>query len=476
MVAPPSPTDPVPPARPPGDGATAPGLGATGPTGAAGAVGGVGVAGRRTWFLVDLDAFYVSVEQRRDPSLRGRCVVVGAPPGSRGVVCSASYEARRFGVRSAMPSSRAAALCPGLVFVSPDFAAYERASAEVFEVFRAYAPRVTPVSLDEAFLEVTGCERVHARKGVVRPWLDVAGDLRADVLARTELSVSVGIGGTRTVAKVAANLAKPAGVLEVPAGAEAAFLAGLAVEELPGVGETTRAALARLGLVRVGDLARAPADVLERALGRHGVRPRAPRPRRGGRRRRRRAHDAPRSRARPPSSATSPTPNGWRPSSRPRAARVRGAADVGPAREVRGGEACATPPSAPPRPVVACRSPPTATATSSRRPTRCCGSATTVARPCGSWAWRCTALCPRATARRGSSTTSRPGARGPPRAGSTPRSTRCARATGSARWCVGARSTAAPSPARSRAASLTPRAAGPRGTARPACRGTTRQR
>lgn len=272
MVAPPSPTDPVPPARPPGDGATAPGLGATGPTGAAGAVGGVGVAGRRTWFLVDLDAFYVSVEQRRDPSLRGRCVVVGAPPGSRGVVCSASYEARRFGVRSAMPSSRAAALCPGLVFVSPDFAAYERASAEVFEVFRAYAPRVTPVSLDEAFLEVTGCERVHARKGVVRPWLDVAGDLRADVLARTELSVSVGIGGTRTVAKVAANLAKPAGVLEVPAGAEAAFLAGLAVEELPGVGETTRAALARLGLVRVGDLARAPADVLERALGRHGVR------------------------------------------------------------------------------------------------------------------------------------------------------------------------------------------------------------
>lgn len=256
MVVPPSPPVPPPSGSPPADGPC--------PGGAA--------PGRRTWFLVDLDAFYVSVEQRRDPSLRGRCVVVGAPPGSRGVVCSASYEARRFGVRSAMPSGRAAAMCPGLVFVPPDFPAYERASAEVFEVFRAYAPRVTPVSLDEAFLDLTGCERVHARKGVVRPWLDVAGDLRADVLARTGLSVSVGIGGTRTVAKVAANLAKPAGVLEVPAGAEAAFLAGLAVEELPGVGETTRAALARLGLVRVGDLARAPVDVLERALGRHGVR------------------------------------------------------------------------------------------------------------------------------------------------------------------------------------------------------------
>lgn len=239
------------------------------------AVGSVpthGPAGRRTWFLVDLDAFFVSVEQRRDPTLRGRRVVVGAPPGSRGVVCSASYEARRFGVTSAMPSSRAASLCPGLVFVAPDFAAYERASAEVFEVFRAYAPRVEPVSLDEAYLEVTGCERVYARKGVARPWLDVAADLRGEVLSRTGLSVSVGIGCTRTVAKVAADVAKPAGLLEVPAGAEAAFLAGLAVEALPGVGETTRAALARLGIVRVGDLARAPDDVLERVLGRHGVR------------------------------------------------------------------------------------------------------------------------------------------------------------------------------------------------------------
>ena len=243
------------------------GSGADAPAGAASDGGG-----RRTWFLVDLDAFFVSVEQRRDAALKGRCVAVGGAPGTRGVVCSASYEARRFGVTSAMPSSRAASLCPGLVFVPPDFPAYEAASAEVFEVFRAFAPRVEPVSLDEAYLEVTGCERVHARKGVPRPWLDVAGDLRAAVLDRTALSVSVGVGGTRTVAKVAAGLAKPAGILEVPAGAEAAFLAGLAVEALPGVGETTRAALARLGIVRIGDLARAPDDVLEHALGRHGMR------------------------------------------------------------------------------------------------------------------------------------------------------------------------------------------------------------
>jgi DNA polymerase-4 len=226
----------------------------------------------RTWFLVDLDAFEVSVERRRDPTLCGRPVVVGGAPGSRGVVSSASYEARRYGVTSAMPSSRAAALCPGLVFVAPDFPAYERASADVFRVFRAYAPRVEPMSLDEAFLDRTGCERVHARRGIERPWLDVAVDLRRDVLDRTGLSVSVGIGRTRTVAKVAAGIAKPAGVLEVPAGTEAAFLAGLPVEALPGVGPSTRALLAPLGIARVGDLARTPDDVLARVLGRHGPR------------------------------------------------------------------------------------------------------------------------------------------------------------------------------------------------------------
>jgi DNA polymerase IV len=226
--------------------------------------------GPRTWFLADLDAFYVSVERLRDPSLEGRPVVVGGDPSGRGVVCSASYEARRFGVRSAMPCRRAAVLCPGLTFVEPDFAAYEASSARVFDVLRRFAPVVEPMSLDEAYLDLTGCERVHARHGAPRPWVDVASDLRDLVLLETRLSLSIGVGASRVVAKVAAGVAKPAGVLEVPRGAEAAFLAAMPVEALPGIGPVTKGALEPLAVRTIGDLAALPDDALVRALGRHG--------------------------------------------------------------------------------------------------------------------------------------------------------------------------------------------------------------
>ena len=230
-------------------------------------------AGVRDLMLVDLDAFYVGVECRKDPSLVGRPVVVGGVPGERGVVASASYEARAYGVRAGMPLGRAAELCPKAVFLHGDHADYAAASAEVFAVLREFAPRVEPVSLDEAFLDVTGCERVHGVHWAARgaAWLDAAEALHREVLGRTGLVVSIGIGGTKAVASVAAALAKPAGAFEVPRGAEARFLAGLPVECLPGVGPRTRETLARFNLHTIGDLARVPEDLLEETFGQSGV-------------------------------------------------------------------------------------------------------------------------------------------------------------------------------------------------------------
>src|SRR5262245_61852030 len=182
-----------------------------------------GLSRARDLMLVDLDAFYVSVEQRRDPSLCGRPVVVGGGPGDRGVVASASYEARGYGVRAGMPLRRAAALCPKAVFLDGDHADYAAASAEVFAILRQVSPRVEPMSLDEAFLDLTGCDRLHlrvagvdggsSRRRPARTWLDAAEDLHRAVRSRAGLSVSIGIGGTKAVASVAAALAKPAGAL-----------------------------------------------------------------------------------------------------------------------------------------------------------------------------------------------------------------------------------------------------------------------
>jgi DNA polymerase-4 len=211
----------------------------------------------RDLLLVDVDAFYASVERVKDPSLRGRPLVVGGGPGDRGVVLSASYEARACGVRAAMPLARAAALCPEATFVPPDPDAYAKASAEVMTILRTFSPRVEPASLDEAFLDVTGCQ------GNRPTWLDFGEEVHRAVLEGTGLPVSVGIGGTRTVAAVAASLAKPAGVMEVPRGEEAAFLANLPIEHLGGVGPKTREGLASLQVHTIGDLARLPeADVV----------------------------------------------------------------------------------------------------------------------------------------------------------------------------------------------------------------------
>lgn len=220
----------------------------------------------RDLMLVDLDCFFVSVERVRDPALRGRPVVVGGLPGERGVVACASYEARRHGVRAGMPIFAAQRRLPArqAVFLRGDHAAYARASARVMAVLERFTPAVEPLSLDEALLDMAGCERHH------RSWLDAAGDLRAAVRGETGLAASVGIAGTRAAAKVATEFAKPDGILEVRRGEEAAFLAPLPVGHLPGVGPSLLKALARFHLRTVGDLARIPPEVLEETFGRVG--------------------------------------------------------------------------------------------------------------------------------------------------------------------------------------------------------------
>jgi DNA polymerase-4 len=208
----------------------------------------------------DLDAFYASVEQRADPTLVGKPVIVGGL-GARGVVAAASYEARRFGVRSAMPMAQARRACPNGVFLSPRFDAYQAASTQVMEIFRSYTPLVEPLALDEAFLDARGARR---RVGTGE---EVARELRVRVRAETGLTVSVGVASTKFVAKLASDLSKPDGLLVVAPGTELEFLHPLPVERLWGVGPATSAVLHRLGLRTVGDLAAFGEDALVAALG-----------------------------------------------------------------------------------------------------------------------------------------------------------------------------------------------------------------
>ncbi|HEY7361491.1 MAG TPA: DNA polymerase IV [Streptosporangiaceae bacterium] len=207
----------------------------------------------------DMDAFYASVEIRDRPELAGRPVIVGG--GSRGVVLSASYQARVFGVRSAMPATRARRLCPQAVFVPPRREAYAAASAEVMAVFRSVTPEVEPLSLDEAFLDVSGAIR---RLGSPAR---IAELIRASIRDQQGLTCSVGVANCKFVAKLASARCKPDGLLVVPADQVLGFLHPLPVAALWGVGEQTGHALARLGLRTVADLAHTPLPVLQRELG-----------------------------------------------------------------------------------------------------------------------------------------------------------------------------------------------------------------
>jgi DNA polymerase-4 len=214
----------------------------------------------RTILHLDLDAFYASVEQLDDPALRGRPVIVGGP-SNRGVVCAASYEARRFGVRSAMPTSQARRLCPEGVFLHPRFSRYGELSDRVFGVYRRFTPLVEPLSLDEAFLDVTASRALHGDGP------SIAARIKREVRAETGLAVSAGVAEVKLAAKIATDLGKPDGLVVVPPGGVAAFLAPLPVGRLWGVGGVTEATLRRIGVATIGDLARCPESAIGAALG-----------------------------------------------------------------------------------------------------------------------------------------------------------------------------------------------------------------
>jgi DNA polymerase-4 len=209
---------------------------------------------------IDMDAFYASVELRRRPELRGRPMIVGGA-GGRGVVLSATYEARTFGVHAAMPMSRARRLCPTAVIIQPDFAAYSQSSAGVMAIFRSITPLVEPLSLDEAFLDVAG-----ARRRLGRP-AQIGEHVRARVHDEQGITCSVGVAATKFLAKLGSARCKPDGLVVIPAGDAVAFLHPLPVSALWGVGERTEEVLLRHGLRTVGDIAQASLDTLQRALG-----------------------------------------------------------------------------------------------------------------------------------------------------------------------------------------------------------------
>ncbi len=213
---------------------------------------------------LDMDCFFVSVERLLDPSLVGRPVVVGGDPDGRGVVASASYEARRFGVRSAMPSRRARELCPQLVFAPGHHRLYGEYHDRVRSILERSAPGIEAASIDEFYLDFTGCNLLH---GAIYP---LVRRIRAAIAAELGLPSTVGLAANKLVAKVASRLAKPAGVMWVPHGAEAAILAPLPVRAIPGVGPVTGRALEELGVRTVGQLASIPGEVLEAALGAYG--------------------------------------------------------------------------------------------------------------------------------------------------------------------------------------------------------------
>jgi DNA polymerase IV len=212
-----------------------------------------------------MDAFFVSVELLGRPDLRGRPVVVGGQPDQRGVVTAASYEARRYGIQSAMPLRTAAKLCPHAIFLESSHGLYSEWSDRVAAILAKYSPVVEMASIDEAYLDLSGTERLHG------PPLAASNRLLREITRVTGLPCSGGLAATRLVAKVASDQAKPRGLVWVPPGSEAAFLAPLSVRKIPGIGKVTEAALNSLNVKTVSQLAEVPIERLEQVFGRWGT-------------------------------------------------------------------------------------------------------------------------------------------------------------------------------------------------------------
>jgi DNA polymerase-4 len=213
---------------------------------------------------LDLDAFYASVEMLDNPEIAGKPVIVGGG-GKRGVVTAASYEARKFGVHSAQPVATARRLCPDGVFLPVRMGRYKEMSDRVFEIFRRFSPLVEALSIDEAFLDVTGTERLFGGA------LEVARKIKEVVASETGLTVSAGVAASKFVAKIASDMNKPDGLTVVPRGKEKEFLGPLPVGKMLGVGKVTETALHRMGVKTIGDLASVPAENLKKRFGKHGL-------------------------------------------------------------------------------------------------------------------------------------------------------------------------------------------------------------
>jgi DNA polymerase-4 len=223
------------------------------------------ISASKTYFHVDMDAFFVSVEELFDPSLRGKAVVVGGQRHERGVVSAASYEARKFGVHSAMPLRTAAKLCPHAIFVDGHMDRYQECSKKVYAVLNRFTPKVEMASIDEAYLDMTGTERLFG------PPLKAAHALHETMKSETQLNCSIGIATSRVVAKITSDQAKPNGVLWVIPGSEAGFLAPLDVRKMPGIGKVTEQRLHDLGIRKIGDLAKLDDAFLQEHFGAWGT-------------------------------------------------------------------------------------------------------------------------------------------------------------------------------------------------------------
>jgi DNA polymerase-4 len=216
---------------------------------------------KRTIMHIDLDAFFVSVEQASNPELRGKSVVVGGKPDRRGVVATASYEARAFGLHSGMPLATAARLCPHAIFIEGNYHRYAEVSKKFMAILADFSPFLEPMGLDEAYMDVTGFESLHNSIS------QMALKIKQRVKNELGIVASVGIASCKVVAKVASDESKPDGLIDVPPGGEAVFLAPLAIRKLPGVGKKTEQVLMGLGIRTIGQLARMPQHALTSRFG-----------------------------------------------------------------------------------------------------------------------------------------------------------------------------------------------------------------